>query len=77
VGRTSVTFIAHSLQNKEIIKSSRGHIRVLNRAGLEERSCECYFTMRDQTNRLFKLGSVSARLSLLIYFREIPLISLE
>lgn len=45
VRRTSVTEVAGKLQAEGLISYSRGIIRILDRAGLEARSCECYETM--------------------------------
>jgi Mn-dependent DtxR family transcriptional regulator len=40
--RTSVTLAAQSLQNQGLISYRRGMMQVLDRAGLEAASCECY-----------------------------------
>jgi CRP-like cAMP-binding protein len=48
VQRTSVSMIAHSLQNAGLIRYSRGKIHVLDRPGLERTSCECYRLIREQ-----------------------------
>src|SRR5882672_4042344 len=48
VRRTSVTEVAGKLQNEGVISYSRGVIRILDRAGLEQLSCECYQTLLDQ-----------------------------
>jgi CRP-like cAMP-binding protein len=40
--RKSVTLAAQSLQAAGLISYRRGKIRVVNRAGLEQASCECY-----------------------------------
>ncbi len=45
VSRGSVTLAASTLQRAGFIKYSRGHITVLNRAGLESAACECYRTI--------------------------------
>jgi CRP-like cAMP-binding protein len=42
VRRVGITKAAHSLQKKALISYQRGHITVLDRAGLEEASCGCY-----------------------------------
>ncbi|HEY4677281.1 MAG TPA: Crp/Fnr family transcriptional regulator, partial [Candidatus Angelobacter sp.] len=40
--RESVTVAAGRLQDAALIHYSRGHIRILDRPGLEQASCECY-----------------------------------
>ena len=42
VRREGVTEAAHKLQAAGLIQYSRGHIKVLDRAKLEKRTCECY-----------------------------------
>lgn len=42
VRREGVTVAALQLQREGLIHYSRGHIRVLDRRGLEQHSCECY-----------------------------------
>jgi CRP-like cAMP-binding protein len=42
VRREGVTGAALQLQREGLIHYSRGHIRVLDRRGLEQHSCECY-----------------------------------
>lgn len=42
VRRESVTEVALQLQRDGLISYTRGHIRVLDRHGLEQQSCECY-----------------------------------
>jgi CRP-like cAMP-binding protein len=46
VRRTTVTLLAHGMQVGGLIKYRRGHIKILDRKGLEERACECYDVMR-------------------------------
>jgi Mn-dependent DtxR family transcriptional regulator len=46
--RKSVTLAAQSLQAAGLISYQRGKIRVLNRAGLEQASCECYAIVRER-----------------------------
>jgi CRP-like cAMP-binding protein len=47
VRRTSVTEVAGKLQHEGVITYSRGVIRIVDRAGLERLSCECYQTLLD------------------------------
>jgi CRP-like cAMP-binding protein len=51
--RESVTVAAGRLQDAGLIHYSRGHIRILNRQGLEAAVCECYRVIRNETDRLF------------------------
>ena len=44
--RTSITLAAQNLQNKGIIKYRRGLMQVLDRAGMEKASCECYSVVK-------------------------------
>ena len=52
VRREGVTEAAGRLQDAGLIKYSRGKIHVLDRAGLEKRSCECYRAVRNEYDRL-------------------------
>ncbi|MHC5352227.1 Crp/Fnr family transcriptional regulator [Metapseudomonas furukawaii] len=52
VRREGVTEAAGKLQKLGIIEYSRGHITVLDRARLEQLSCECYAVVRKETDRL-------------------------
>jgi CRP-like cAMP-binding protein len=46
--RKSVTLAAQSLQAAGLISYQRGKIWVVNRAGLEQASCECYAIVRER-----------------------------
>ena len=48
VPRTAVTAAAGELQREGIIRYMRGKISILDRARLEDKSCECYRIMCDQ-----------------------------
>ena len=50
--RATVTEAAHALQKKGLIDYHRGHIRVLNRQGLEAAACGCYRLIQDYFARL-------------------------
>ena len=52
VRREGVTEGALKLQRAGLIKYSRGHITVLDRAGMESRSCECYGVVKKEYDRL-------------------------
>lgn len=52
VRREGVTEAALKLQKAELICYTRGHITVLNRPGLEKRSCECYQVVKTEYDRL-------------------------
>jgi CRP-like cAMP-binding protein len=56
VRRTSVSVVANTLQQAGFIRYRRGHIRILNLEGLRETACECYATVRDQSDRLLGRG---------------------
>ncbi len=57
VRREGVTEAALSLQRDGLIRYSRGHIHVLDRLGLERRTCECYQVVRQEYERLLPGGS--------------------
>jgi len=59
VRREGITEAAGNLQKAGLIQYQRGHIEVLDRKGLEARSCECYRVVRSEYDRL--LPSVSLR----------------
>jgi len=59
VRREGVTEAAGRLQKAGLIQYRRGHIVVLDRAGLEERSCECYAVVKKEYDRLLKAGGIS------------------
>jgi len=52
VRRVSVTEAAQKLQAAALISYRRGHIRVLDKAGLVKQSCECYLFIRQRYQRL-------------------------
>ena len=52
VRREGVTEAALKLQKDGLIRYARGHIRVFDRAGLEELSCECYAVVKKEYDRL-------------------------
>jgi CRP-like cAMP-binding protein len=52
VRREGITEAAGALQRAGVIRYRRGHISVLERAGLESRACECYAVVRKELGRL-------------------------
>jgi CRP-like cAMP-binding protein len=52
VRREGVTEGALKLQQAGLIRYARGHISVLDRPGLEKRSCECYSVVKREYDRL-------------------------
>jgi CRP-like cAMP-binding protein len=52
VRRVGVTDAALKLQQAGLIRYKRGHIEVLDRAGLERTTCECYAVVKKEYDRL-------------------------
>ncbi|MCY1379894.1 Crp-like helix-turn-helix domain protein [compost metagenome] len=52
VRREGVTEAALKLQASGLIRYARGHISVLDRPGLEHRTCECYRVVKKEYDRL-------------------------
>lgn len=52
VRREGVTEGALKLQHAGLIRYARGHITVLDRAGLEKHTCECYAVVKKEYERL-------------------------
>jgi hypothetical protein len=44
--RTTVTTVAGVLQRSGLIEHFRGHVRILDREGLESAACNCYQVVR-------------------------------
>jgi CRP-like cAMP-binding protein len=55
VRREGVTEAALKLARAGLIQYARGHITVLNRPGLEKRTCECYSVVKQEYDRLLPL----------------------
>ena len=51
--RTTVTAAAGCLQDKKLIKYSRGRIEITDAPGLEGEACECYSTVRKLYNNFY------------------------
>jgi len=56
VRREGVTEAALNLQKAGLIRYARGHIAVLDRAGLEARTCECYGVVKREYDRLLPVS---------------------
>ncbi|WP_147694185.1 Crp/Fnr family transcriptional regulator [Vogesella mureinivorans] len=52
VRREGVTNAAMNLQRAGLIAYARGHIHVVDRQGLEQRTCECYAVVKQEYDRL-------------------------
>ena len=52
VRRQGVTEAALKLQEADLIRYARGRIAVLDRKGLEKRTCECYAVVKNEYDRL-------------------------
>ncbi len=52
VRREGVTGAALKMQKAGLIRYARGHITILDRAGLEQRTCECYRVVKEEYDRL-------------------------
>ncbi|MES2952085.1 MAG: Crp/Fnr family transcriptional regulator [Pseudomonadota bacterium] len=52
VRREGVTMAAHKLQEAGLIRYRRGHIVVLDRQRLEQKTCECYAVAKKEYRRL-------------------------
>jgi len=51
VRREGVSKAAGDLQKRKLIRYNRGHLKVLDRAGLEATSCGCYEIIKDESQR--------------------------
>jgi DNA-binding transcriptional regulator YhcF (GntR family) len=50
VQRTTVNAVVRELADEGLIATGRGNVRVIDRAGLNRRSCECYQRLQDHFN---------------------------
>jgi len=57
VRRAGVTIAMHALQETGLVRQARGRVVVVDRAGLERASCECYRTVRAHSERLLSRAS--------------------
>ena len=63
VRREGVTVAAGRLQDAGAISYVRGHIKILDRAKLEESVCECYRVVKNEFDRLLGSGSYPGHVS--------------
>jgi CRP-like cAMP-binding protein len=59
--RKSVTLAAQSMQGAGLISYHRGAIQVLDRAGLERASCECYAIVKERFDAFLKPPSTAVQ----------------
>jgi CRP-like cAMP-binding protein len=59
VRREGVTAAASQLQAAGLIEYRRGHITVLDRDGLERRTCECYSVVKKEYDRLLPAATAT------------------
>ena len=59
VRREGITESAGNLQRAGMISYRRGHITVLDRAGLEARACECYGVVKNEFQRMLHDGKIA------------------
>jgi CRP-like cAMP-binding protein len=59
VRREGVTEAALKLQHEGLIRYARGRITVLDRPGLEKRTCECYAVVKAEYDRLLPINQIS------------------
>jgi DNA-binding FadR family transcriptional regulator len=57
VRRAGVNEAQQALSADGLISYARGAVTILDRPGLERRSCECYALIRREHDRLIKLDS--------------------
>ena len=54
--RSTVSVSAGILQRAGLIRYVRGHVTIVDRAGLEAVSCECYAVIRSELERVVDLS---------------------
>jgi len=59
--RSGVTIAASTLQKAGFIHYERGHVAIVDRAGLEDATCECYALARAQFNDMVRASERPAR----------------
>jgi len=51
--RAGISVAATALARTDLVRTSRGHITILDRKGLERATCECYGIIKDEFDRLY------------------------
>jgi CRP-like cAMP-binding protein len=54
VQRTSVSVVAHALQEAGLIRYRRGHVSIERSQALEAKACECYAAVRNRYEEILK-----------------------
>ena len=57
IRRAGVTQTAQTLQEKGFIRYNRGHIHIQDQTRLEACSCECFYTLKEEYDRLLGVDS--------------------
>lgn len=60
VRRPGVTMAMHALRDTGFVTYRRGSVQIVDRAGLERASCECYRVMRSHFEQMLPLGAARA-----------------
>ncbi len=61
VQRTTVNAVIQSLQQDGLVTTGRGVVRVIDRAGLKRRSCECYQRLEDHFGQVIGTTGTGTR----------------
>ena len=64
VRREGISLTTCSIRNQGVIDCKRGFITILDRAGLEAIACECYCVIKEEYDRLLKIGISLSRPSM-------------
>ncbi|MFL5179880.1 MAG: Crp/Fnr family transcriptional regulator, partial [Microvirga sp.] len=52
VRRAGVTVALHALEGERLVRGGRGHVTILDRRGLEARTCACYGLVKREFERV-------------------------